>query len=229
MGSLHNNLSIIAQSGWKDRITLLHCIVSDLEIIHSRGFIHRDLHSGNILLNNLHSAYIADLGYLTSINTTKNLEKGIYGVLPYIAPEVLNGNQYTTASDVYSFGMIMWEILYGRSVSYNQKLTKLQLQFQICDGLRPFNNKKAPRSYVNLMKECWNKETEKRPSVKKLCEVLKKWQEDEDILLEFNESETTLDIVEESYMDIFSGGSKFIPYTEYTMSTELEDLTVDVN
>ena len=89
MGSLRKNLHSVARMKWKDKLTLLHCIVSDLQIIHSQELIHRDLHSGNILQDHLHSAYIADLGLSISANIALNSEgRGIYGMLPYVAPEV---------------------------------------------------------------------------------------------------------------------------------------------
>ncbi|RIB00086.1 kinase-like domain-containing protein [Gigaspora rosea] len=111
-GFLRQNLGSVSQVNWMDKLTLLHCITSDLQMIHSQGLIHRDLHSGNILQDNLHSAYISDLELSITTNfRTLNMERrGVYGILPYIAPEVLDGEQYTTASDIYSFGIIMWEI-----------------------------------------------------------------------------------------------------------------------
>ncbi|RIB27682.1 kinase-like domain-containing protein [Gigaspora rosea] len=86
-GNLRQNLHTIAQLDWKDKLNLLQCIASDLLIIHSHDLIHRDLHSGNILQDNLKSAYIADLGF--SIAALKSKSNGIYGILRYIAPEVL--------------------------------------------------------------------------------------------------------------------------------------------
>ncbi|RIB13031.1 kinase-like domain-containing protein, partial [Gigaspora rosea] len=167
--SLRKNLYNISQMDWKKKLILLHCITSDLQIIHSHGYIHRDLHSGNILQDNLHSAYISDLG-LSILNSEKK-KIGVSGILPYVSPEVLGGSQYATASDVYSFGIIMWEILYGSPVFYDRKLRMQELQIQICcSDLRPPINKEAPRSCVNLMKECWDNDPKKRPSAEKLCE-----------------------------------------------------------
>ena len=62
LGSLRQNLYSVAKLEWKKKLNLLLCIASDLQIIHSQNLIHRDLHSGNILQDNLYSAYIADLG-----------------------------------------------------------------------------------------------------------------------------------------------------------------------
>ena len=158
MGSLRQNLCSVAQLKWMDKLTLLHCIASDLQIIHSQELIHRDLHSGNILQDHLHSAYIADLGLSISTNIASNAEgRGIYGVLPYIAPEALERGYYSTASDIYSFGIIMWEILYGRPVSYNREFGQ-RLQIEICrNDLRPTIVENMPLSYINLMKQCWER------------------------------------------------------------------------
>ncbi|RIB12255.1 kinase-like domain-containing protein [Gigaspora rosea] len=91
MGSLRKNLCSVAQMEWKHRLTLLHSIASDLQIIHSQGLIHRDLHSCNILQDDLKSAYITDLGLAISTNKAPEEKgNGIYGILPYIAPESSN-------------------------------------------------------------------------------------------------------------------------------------------
>ena len=84
-----------------------------LKIIHESGLIHCDLHDGNILMSN-NEAYIIDLGLCRPISKLPN-SKDVYGVLPYMAPEVLRGKPYTPASDIYSFSMIMWEFTSGIS------------------------------------------------------------------------------------------------------------------
>src|SRR5438477_5106991 len=96
LGSLRQNLYSVAKLEWKKKLNLLLCIASDLQIIHSQNLIHRDLHSGNILQDNLYSAYIADLGLSISANIA--LKDEVCGILPYIAPEVLYGNPYTVES-----------------------------------------------------------------------------------------------------------------------------------
>ncbi|RIB26796.1 kinase-like domain-containing protein [Gigaspora rosea] len=197
---------------WEQKLELLNDIISDLKAIHSQCYIHRDLHSGNILQDNLHSAYISDLGLSSSDSTQK--QHGIFGILPYIAPEILMGQPYTTKSDIYSFGIIMWEILYGMSVSYCHEFSEQQLQLKICNNyLRPPINEEAPRCYVNLMKKCWDKEPEKRLPAEKLCEIFMKWQNDKNILLELKKSKIKLENIEKSYAGLFSDRSKFIPFT----------------
>ncbi|RIB22195.1 kinase-like domain-containing protein [Gigaspora rosea] len=99
------------------KLKLLFNISKDLYKIHRAGYIHADFHSGNILQDNRISttlqSYIADLGL--SKKTNENDSKGeIYGVMPYVAPEVLSGQKLTEAADIYGFGVIMSEMSTGQ-------------------------------------------------------------------------------------------------------------------
>ena len=78
-------------------------------------------------------------------------KKGVYGVLPYIAPEVLRGKPYTQASDIYSFSMIMWEFISGVP-PFDDRPHDIQLSLSICKGERPEFIKNTPECYTNLMK-----------------------------------------------------------------------------
>ena len=59
-----------------------------------------------------------------------------YGIIPYMAPEIFQGQKYTEASDIYSFGMIMWEFMTGRRPFWNE-IHDIELIIKISDGLRP--------------------------------------------------------------------------------------------
>ena len=81
--------------------------------IHNAGKVHKDLHSGNVLfaVHDISFPFISDLGMCQPANNEEQSVKreGVYGVLPYMAPEVLRGYQYTKAADIYSFGIMMNE------------------------------------------------------------------------------------------------------------------------
>ena len=97
---------------WKERLQIMSNITNSLYFIHYSKAIHRDLHSGNILFSQLNQRFnISDLGFCGPADKPLN---SIYGNLPYIAPEVIAEKESTSASDIYSFGILMWEISSGQ-------------------------------------------------------------------------------------------------------------------
>src|ERR1051325_12221823 len=109
-GSLRKYLPETITFSWYGKLDLLCNIISGLKELHKSNLVHKDFHDGNILCSGGSYGRISDLGLCKPVNYYSSTDKNdIYGVLPYVAPEVLRGNSYTLASDVYSFGMIMWE------------------------------------------------------------------------------------------------------------------------
>ncbi|CAI2167338.1 13100_t:CDS:2, partial [Funneliformis geosporum] len=98
----------------------------------------------------------------------------IYGVLPYIDPEILKGNLPTKASDIYSFGIIMWTLSGGIRPWYNRS-HDIQLATEICSGLRPESIDGTPEVYIQTMTQCWNSDPSKRPVASQLYELIGSW------------------------------------------------------
>src|SRR6266498_179128 len=146
------------QITWKERIQIVHNIMDGLYKIHKENAFHRDLHSGNILFFN-NFWFIGDLGFCGPAD--KSL-KSIYGNLSYIAPEVIVGKEYTFASDIYSIGMLMWEISSGQppfaGFDHNYDLA-----MKIINGMRPKIVSGIPLEYKKLMEQCWDAILSKRP------------------------------------------------------------------
>jgi serine/threonine protein kinase len=133
-----------------------------LDVIHKQDLVHQDLHAGNILNQKTEEndfiraeSLIADLGLSQPVNCQKK-EGKIYGVLPYIAPEVLRGHPYTKASDIYSFGIIMYELLTNSYPYLNYlELEDIELPLEICQDLRPeLEEVKMPQVCKDLIKRC---------------------------------------------------------------------------
>ncbi|GBB84956.1 hypothetical protein RclHR1_11540006 [Rhizophagus clarus] len=159
---------------WRVKITYLLDIASGLEHIHENELIHRDLHIGNLL--HRRNIFITDMGLCkpANYNASENTKNCIYGVLPYIAPEILRGQNYTKASDIYSFGIIMYEIISGLPPYYDVSHDKI-LAIKICQGLRPKFNIKVPQLIVHLIKRCLDANSLKRPNAKEIKEILYQW------------------------------------------------------
>src|SRR6185369_4136088 len=118
----------------KDRITIFDCLCYALDDIHEKDLIHCDLHSGNILMEG-GICYITDLGLCGPVDE-KSSNK-VYGIVSYVAPELLRGKKNTKESDIYSIGMLMWEIFAGRP-PFDDRAHNHRLVFDICaKGLRP--------------------------------------------------------------------------------------------
>jgi serine/threonine protein kinase len=107
-------------------------------------------------------------------NATENTKSSIYGVLPYIAPEILRGQNYTKAADVYSFGIIMYEVISGLPPYHDLSHDKY-LAIKICRGLRPRFNIKVPQLIVHLIKRCLDANPLNRPSSEEIDKILDQW------------------------------------------------------
>jgi serine/threonine protein kinase len=151
---------------WSKKLHNLWFIIRGLKSIHSVHILHRDLHSGNIFFNKYKNPFIGDLGISKSATESTDDSEN-YGIIPYMAPEIFQGQKYTEASDIYSFGMIMWEFMTGRRPFWN-RVHDAELIIEIVEGLRPPIVTNAPEGYIELMKECWNADPKKRPTANDL-------------------------------------------------------------
>ncbi|GBC04282.1 hypothetical protein RclHR1_00560009 [Rhizophagus clarus] len=150
---------------------LLH-ISRGLLCIHNAEKVHRDLHSGNILIDG-DISYIGDFGLCQSINYEE--QERVYGVLPYVAPEVLREYKYTKAADIYSFGIIMNELISEEAPYNDVPRDQLHLTVDICKGLRPKISEDTPKFLADLIIRCWDAEATNRPTAKELYQILDVW------------------------------------------------------
>ncbi|RIB25641.1 kinase-like domain-containing protein [Gigaspora rosea] len=156
---IQNNSAI----SFTQKIIILSHIIGALTYIHKSNITHRDLHSMNILYNIKGMWYVGDFGFS---QVEENSKTKVYGNLPYIAPEILRKCPYTTSSDIYSFGILMWEILIEKPPFHNREHNNL-LMLDIIKGIRP-GLVKEPRWYVSIMKRCWDAIPENRPTINEI-------------------------------------------------------------
>ncbi|RIB08474.1 kinase-like domain-containing protein [Gigaspora rosea] len=161
---------------WNYKIIILCNIANGLNTIHKAKLMHKDFHSGNIVNENMVSSYITDFGLCKPVSQ-KSSSEGIFGVLPYIAPEVLHEEEYTQKSDIYSFGIIMSEVFTGyppyHDIPHNEDLV-----IKICLGYRPKINCKVPKLFLDLMNNCLDAEPQNRPTAKELANMLNQFYKD---------------------------------------------------
>jgi len=163
---------------WWEKLRKLESIAYGLKNIHNQNLVHRDLHGGNILNGwnndwNDYLTFITGLGLSRPANSQKK-EGEIFGVIPYVAPEVLQGQPYTQAADIYSFGIIAAEMITGLPPYYDREHDQF-LALDICQGLRPQFQIKIPPLLEKLINRCWDADPEQRPSAEELKKILDGW------------------------------------------------------
>ncbi|GBB95919.1 hypothetical protein RclHR1_26430003 [Rhizophagus clarus] len=193
-GNLRNYLSTsFAKFDWWKKVNMLRDIVLGLQSIHNEGLVHHDFHSGNILRHgygndsNYLDTYISDLGLCHPVDKN-HTKSNVIGVLPYLAPEVLRGEKYTKAADIYSLGVIMWEITTGDK-PFCDRSHDNRLAIEICSGLRPKLMPGTPECYAQLMQKCWNADPLSRPTAEELFVMLKQFKEISNYRTQIGEAE----------------------------------------
>eukprot|EP00002_Diphylleia_rotans_P030967 TRINITY_DN640_c0_g1_i7.p1 TRINITY_DN640_c0_g1~~TRINITY_DN640_c0_g1_i7.p1 ORF type:complete len:2512 (+),score=542.25 TRINITY_DN640_c0_g1_i7:107-7642(+) len=147
---------------WK----VIRGIIDGMAYLHSMNppLLHRDLKSANILITHSFDAKICDFGFARMKNTTRTMTK--CGTLAYQAPEILRGQRYDEKADVYSFGILAWEIE-EREPPYEDE-DPAALSFSVPKGKRPLVAVLKDRELVSLMQRCWAQDPQTRPSFAEL-------------------------------------------------------------
>ncbi|RHZ85082.1 hypothetical protein Glove_71g113 [Diversispora epigaea] len=179
-GNLREYLKINFNNiNWLQKLSNLRDLSYNLMNIHKLDIVHQDFHPGNILSYDFknYSMRISDFGLSKLIWTNPNNpeKKNIVGVLPYIAPEVLSGDEeYTKAADVYSFGIIAYETITGFP-PYPDIPHDEDLAIKICNGLRPKIPFHTPKLITRIIMRCWDARVTHRPTFEELEDELWKY------------------------------------------------------
>jgi tRNA A-37 threonylcarbamoyl transferase component Bud32 len=150
------------------RITLAMDVAIGMEYLHSKDIIHFDLKCDNLLVNlndpSRPICKVADFG-LSKVKQTTMVSGGMRGTLPWMAPEMLewSSNMVSTKVDVYSFGIIMWEILTGQE-PYAGMHHGGVIGGILSNTLRPTVPASCDPQWRELMEQCWSNEPDKRPT-----------------------------------------------------------------
>eukprot|EP01006_Ploeotia_vitrea_P007652 TRINITY_DN1771_c0_g1_i1.p1 TRINITY_DN1771_c0_g1~~TRINITY_DN1771_c0_g1_i1.p1 ORF type:complete len:798 (+),score=383.68 TRINITY_DN1771_c0_g1_i1:124-2517(+) len=174
-GSLHQLLhSTKMDITWQERMSIAASIVRAMLYLHTRQppVLHRNLNSVNVLVNEEMVAKVADYG-MSAISDRVREDVSVRPV--WTSPEVLKSGKYSTKSDVYSFAMVLYELV-TRSVPFagRRDPTHVQTIRDITTGKRPPLPSGCPKELVNLLHRCWNNSPKARPSFADILPVIER-------------------------------------------------------
>ena len=143
-------------------------IAHAMSYLHKQSIIHRDLKSTNILIDEDYYPVICDFGIARFAHNNEPLTECI-GPLQWMAPEVLEGNEYSFPADVYSYGTILYEMSTGLVPWGDMETSKLERN--LMNGKRPQIPPNVPQSIQAMIRKCWNDEPFSRPTFEKIYEM----------------------------------------------------------
>ncbi|KAM7073233.1 fibroblast growth factor receptor 2 isoform 10-T11 [Molossus nigricans] len=161
------------QMTFKDLVSCTYQLARGMEYLASQKCIHRDLAARNVLVTENNVMKIADFGLARDINNIDYYKKTTNGRLPvkWMAPEALFDRVYTHQSDVWSFGVLMWEIFTLGGSPYPgipvEELFKL-----LKEGHRMDKPANCTNELYMMMRDCWHAVPAQRPTFKQLVEDL---------------------------------------------------------
>jgi predicted Ser/Thr protein kinase len=154
------------------KMKLIRGIAAGMLHLHKYNVVHRDLAARNILLTASGDPKISDFGMSRILKETQQGKTyNSIGPIRWMAPESLAQQTYSKKSDVWSFGIVVWEI-FAQSEPHLD-VDPIDVGTLIRDKfLTPEIPSDCPEKLRQLMEMCWNKDPEKRPSFEAICQIL---------------------------------------------------------
>ena len=176
-----------------NRIGVAHDLSSALQYMHKNQIIYRDIKPENCGFDVRDEIKIFDMGLAKELHEKDMNSDGTFkltsftGSLRYMAPEVAKGLPYNLSADVYSFGILFWQII-ALEPPFVTLSCKLHDDIVVKRGGRPVCDKKWPLSWTSLMKKCWSVDPKVRPAFDEVTQVLR----DETLIIDPDYQEDSL-------------------------------------
>ncbi|XP_027631694.1 tyrosine-protein kinase TXK isoform X2 [Tupaia chinensis] len=152
-------------------LSMCQDVCEGMAYLERNSFIHRDLAARNCLVSSTCVVKISDFGMTRYVLDDEYISSGTKLPIKWSPPEVLYFNKYSSKSDVWSFGVLMWEVFTEGKMPFENK-SNLQVMEAISKGLRLYRPHLAPMSVYEVMYSCWHEKPKGRPTFTELLKVL---------------------------------------------------------
>ncbi|ELR11090.1 serine/threonine protein kinase [Acanthamoeba castellanii str. Neff] len=155
---------------WKHKLRLLRSAALGINYLHSLHpvIVHRDLKPSNLLVDENMNVKVADFGFARIKEENATMTR--CGTPCWTAPEVLRGEKYDERADVFSFGIIMWQVATRKEPYAGRNFMGVSLD--VLEGKRPQIPNDCPPEFKKVMKKCWHASADKRPTLEDVVTFL---------------------------------------------------------
>ncbi|XP_066527603.1 tyrosine-protein kinase Tec isoform X2 [Hoplias malabaricus] len=153
-------------------LSICHDVSQGMSYLEENHFIHRDLAARNCLVNDSHVVKVSDFGmarYVMDDQYTSS--SGAKFPVKWSPPEVFNFCKYSSKSDIWSFGVLMWEVFTEGKMPFEKNLNH-EVVTMVMQGHRLYRPKMAAAHIYDVMKMCWQERPEERPSFAQITQMI---------------------------------------------------------
>ncbi|KAL5457377.1 hypothetical protein EMCRGX_G034628 [Ephydatia muelleri] len=149
-------------------------VAMGMHYISEKGLVHRDLAARNVLVGENEVCKVADFGLLRELSEENSIYQSTANApspVRWMAPESIKDRTFSAASDVRSYGVLMWEMFNPDKKPYDT-LSNMECAIALLNGTHLPTPSSAPSTVARLMKSCWHKQPERRPSFLVISTIL---------------------------------------------------------